>query len=226
MSDDRLLRAAVAASALAGEQAHAELLQSVVDTARAIFRAQAASITLHDTDADVLVFRAVAGAGADDLVGQSFPAGQGIAGFVLRSREPLTIEDVSADPRFARAVAEGTGYVPKGIMAVPLLRGDRALGVLQVLDRPTDAHFSLAEMELLALFGRQAAIALDVVESARAARAVMDGAGEAAAVARVAEALDALEGERREAGTRLLEALAQVLEPPTGGGGGDMGLKF
>lgn len=156
----------------------------------------------------------MAGEGSGDLVGKSFPAGEGIAGFVLRSREPLVVEDVTADPRFDREVAEKTGYVPKGLMAVPLLREDRALGVLSVLDRPRDARFTIAEMDLLALFGRQAAIALDIVERARGARAVLDGEGDAALVARVAETLDALEGPRREAGSRLLEALGEVLSGP------------
>ena len=45
-------------------------------------------------------------------------------------------------------------------MAVPLLDEERVLGVLQVLDRPQRARFSLQEMELLGLFATQAAIAL------------------------------------------------------------------
>src|SRR5262249_24176192 len=73
------------------------------------------------------------------------------------------------DPRFARDVAERTGYVPKGLMAVPLLHDERALGVLQVLDRPSKSRFSLEEMELLGLFGTQAAVALDLLRAARRA---------------------------------------------------------
>ena len=57
------MRAAVAASALSGEGAHKELLQSIVDVARAIFVAKAASITLYEEEADELVFEAVAGEG-------------------------------------------------------------------------------------------------------------------------------------------------------------------
>jgi GAF domain-containing protein len=205
------LRDAVAASSLAGEDAHRDLLESVVETARTIFRARAASITLYDEQADRLVFRSVAGEGSEDLVGQSFPAGEGIAGFVLRSREPLVVEDVTADPRFGRRVAESTGYVPKGLMAVPLLRGDRVLGVLSVLDRPQNAVFTLAEMDLLTLFGRQAAVALDIVERARSARAMLDGQGEGAELAEVAQALDGLEGARRDAAIRLLRALRDLL---------------
>jgi hypothetical protein len=151
------LRAAVAAGVLGSEEGHRALLQSIVEVARAIFKAKASSIFLLDEAADELVFEAVAGEGSDALIGKRFPSSTGIAGFVLVSRQPLVIEDVVADPRFAREAAEGTGFVPKGLMAVPLLHEERALGVLEVLDRPRDSKFSLAEMELLGLFANQAA---------------------------------------------------------------------
>jgi GAF domain-containing protein len=96
-----------------------------------------------------------------------FPAEHGIAGWVLATRTPLILEDVRNDPRFAGDVAQGTGYVPSGLMAAPLLYDERALGVLEVLDRPERAHFSLQEMDLLGLFANQAAIAVDLLLRAR-----------------------------------------------------------
>src|SRR4029077_15755303 len=156
----------------------------------AIFGAKAASIFLYDERTDELVFEAVAGSGADTLIGRRMPSSAGIAGWVLVTRQPLVIEDVRADPRFAQDVAEDTGYVPKGIMAVPLLHQERSLGVLEVLDRPANAAFRLAgcgggggvpprpanapfplaERDLLGLFANQAAIALDLTQRSRRAR--------------------------------------------------------
>lgn len=208
---ERSLRDAVAASSLAGAAVHDELLRSIIDTARAIFGARASSIILYDEAADELVFRAANGTDDTSLIGRRFPAGEGIAGYVLRSREALILEDVTEDPRFARDIAESTGYVPRGLMAVPLLRGERTLGVLQVLDRESGG-FKLAEMDLLALFARQAAIALDIVEGAAAARRVMDDDGDAHTVARVAEAVDQMDEPRRSAAIQLIDALAAVLE--------------
>jgi GAF domain-containing protein len=141
-----------------------------------------------------------------------YPAGKGIAGWVLATRTPLVIEDVQSDPRFARNVAEDTGYVPRGIMAAPLLTEDDALGVLSVLDRPEQSLFSLQEMELLGLFANQAAIAVDLLIKARKAERLLgEGGGELDVVARLASAVDALEDERREAGLRLLGELADML---------------
>jgi GAF domain-containing protein len=210
MSED--LRAAVAAGVLGSEEGYRALLQSIVEVARGIFRAKASSIFLLNEDADELVFEAVSGEGQESLIGQRFPSSTGIAGFVLVSRQPLVIEDVVADPRFAREAAEGTGFVPKGLMAVPLLHEERALGVLEVLDRPRDSKFSLAEMELLGLFANQAAIALDLLQRARRAQEALAGDGEFGVVARVAAALEA----RREEGSeepafRLLAELERLL---------------
>ena len=209
MSDEEL-RAAVAAGVLGAEESFQALLQSVVEVARAIFRAQASSIFLLDEETDELVFEAVSGEGSDTLRGRRFPSSTGIAGWVLVARQPLVIENVGEDPRFARDAAESTGYVPSGLMAVPLLHEERALGVLEVLDRPQETRFSLAEIELLGLFANQAAIALDLLQRARRARAAVEG-GELAVVARIARALDDGAKPRREAALRLLGAIDELL---------------
>ena len=209
MSD---LRAAVAAGALGSEESYRELLQSIVEVARAIFGARASSVFLFEEESDELVFEAVAGEGADELIGQRFPSSTGIAGWVLVTRQPLVVEELADDPRFAREAAESTGFVPKGLMAVPLLHEDRTLGVLEVLDRPQKAAFTLAEMELLGLFANEAAIALDLLQRAREARSVLETeGGESEAVARFVELLADAEPERKEAALQLLGAVEKLL---------------
>ena len=212
MNED--LRAAVAAGVLGSEGQYRALLQSVVDVARAIFKAKASSILLLDTETDELVFEAAADEASESLIGKRFPSSTGIAGFVLVSRQPLVIEDVLSDPRFSRETAESTGFVPKGLMAVPLLHEENALGVLEVLDRPRDARFTLAEMELLGLFANQAAIALDLLQRARRAQSALAGDGDLGVLARVAEALEKKRNEEdgsRESALRLLAELEKLL---------------
>ncbi|WP_328907339.1 GAF domain-containing protein [Streptomyces sp. NBC_00234] len=145
------------------DPAMSELLQSVVDTARAIFGAQASSILLLEAAADELVFEAVSGQGQDFLVGRRFPAGRGIAGWVAASGEPLVVDDLHDSTSFDRNIAESTGYVPNALMAAPLVHGDQVLGVLEVLDPSPQARSSLTELDLLCLFARQAAVALNVL---------------------------------------------------------------
>ncbi len=207
------LRAAVAAGALAAREGHRPLLQAIVEVARAIFGARAASIMLLDEGTSELVFEAVTGEGEDTLVGRRIPSGTGIAGWVAQSGQPLVVEDVARDPRFAVQEARRTGYLPKGLMAAPLLRQERVLGVLNVLDRPERRRFSVAEMDLLGLFANQAAVALDLLLQARRIEALLAASGdELEAVAGLAARLDRLDDERRAAGVRLLQDLAEILD--------------
>jgi GAF domain-containing protein len=96
-------------------------------------------------------------------------------------------------------------------MAVPLLHEERVLGVLEVLDRPSDSRFTLQEMDLLGLFANQAAIALDLLQRARRAQATLEDQGDLAVLARLAQKLE----ERREEGGEALAflvALERLLE--------------
>ena len=208
MSD---LRAAVAAGVLGAEESYRSLLQSTVEVARAIFHAKAASVFLLDEEADELVFEAVAGEGAGELIGKRFPSSTGVAGWVLTTRQPLVVDDLTSDTRFSVEAAASTGYVPRGLMAVPLLVEERALGVLEVLDRPAETKFTLAEMNVLGLFANQAAVALDLMQRGRRAQAALEGDGELAALARIASTLEDADEERRAAGLQLLAALERLL---------------
>jgi len=200
---------AAAAGVLGGdEETFRALLQSIVDVARAIFGAEASSVFLYDEDADELVFEAVSGQGGDTLVGARFPSSTGIAGFALVTRQPLVVDDLTADPRFSRERAQSTGYVPNSIVASPLLHDERVLGVLSVLDRAADRPFGVAELELLSRFSTQAAIGLDLLLRARRARESLVDDGSAALVSRVAALVDDADD---DAGRRLLEAIERVL---------------
>lgn len=173
-----------------------ELLQSVVEVARAIFGAAASSVLLLDEETDELVFRAVSGEGQEFLVGRRFPAGRGIAGWVATSGEPMVVDDLSTDPSFDRSLAESTEYVPDSLMAAPLISDSRVLGVLEVLDASPQARSGVRELDLLAMFARQAAAALRVITPEPVA---------------AAPAGRALEGTEREDALRLLGSLEQVL---------------
>jgi GAF domain-containing protein len=210
MTGESGYREVVATGMLASEQSHRALLQSIVDVARAIFDARAASIFLLDPETDELVFEAVSGEGEATLIGMRIPSGTGIAGWVLVTGQPLVIDDLSQDPRHARDTAEQTGYVPTSLMAVPLVNEESSLGVLQVLDRSTERQQTLGEIDLLVLFAHQAAIGLDLLQTARRARAVAErGEGAQAVVSRLAGLLEAAEDD--PAALRLLEALEEVL---------------
>ena len=205
---------AVAAGVLASEEQFGRLLRSIVEVARAIFGAQGiVGLPLRRGDRRARLRRG-------RRRRRAAPRRQAAA-VVDRHRRlgsllatPLVLDDVQQDPRFAREVAEGTGYVPEGpdggAAARRRGRARRAPGPRP----PAKSRFSLQEMELLGLFAGQAAIALALLGSARRARRALEGEGDAAAVAALASALESLEGERRAAAAGLLRELTRILEPP------------
>jgi signal transduction protein with GAF and PtsI domain len=137
------------------------LLTALADTARRLFGAAACSLALLTDDESELVYTTAAGAGAQDVTGMRIPASQGVAGWVVQSGQPVSIDSPANDPRFARDVAESTGYVPREILAVPVASQSTTLGVLTLLDRDSARPGATQDMALLQVFADQAAIALE-----------------------------------------------------------------
>jgi GAF domain-containing protein len=169
-----------------------ELLRSITVSARELFGAQACSLALLSADGTELVFTTASGAGAEGVVDLRIPAGQGIAGWVVMSEQPISVSDLQQDARFASDVAETTGYVPRAILAVPVAGPRRLLGVIEVLDRDADRPGAEHDMRLLSLFADQAAIA---IENSRVfadlGRAVLEAVADAAPGTALASALSA-----------------------------------
>ena len=136
------------------------LLRSIVEATVALFDAEASSIALYDPALGQLVFQVAAGSQGDGVVGLAIGPDQGIAGYVFSTGLPLALSDVASDARFGRSAAEQTGYVPRSVVAVPLLDDEGSIGVLEVLDRRSQAAFDLRDIELAAVFARQAAVAI------------------------------------------------------------------
>ena len=180
------------------------ILRSVVEAAVALFEAEAASIALYEPARNVLVFRVAAGEHGQGVIGLEIPPDRGLVGYVYSSGQALAIADVAADPRFARSFAERTQYVPRSIVAVPLVDERGTLGVLEVLDKRNEASFSLRDIELAGVFARQATVAI------RASRVERDTATLLRAVIG-----DLAGGEAPAAGVEALvvAALADVGDP-------------
>jgi GAF domain-containing protein len=123
-------------------------LRAIADAAAAALHVVASSIALHDATEDRLVFHAAAGPQGDGVIGLAIAPHEGIAGYVFSTGQPLAIADVAADPRFERATAERTGYVPRSLLAVPLVDGEGIIGVMEWLDRADGAPFDLVDLEV------------------------------------------------------------------------------
>jgi GAF domain-containing protein len=210
-------RAAVARDL--GRGAETALLQSVVDAAATLFDAEASSIALFERDPDRLEFRVAAGAQGAGVIGLSVPPSRGIVGYVFSTAQPIALSDVLADPRFDRGTAERTGYVPRSIAAVPLIDQGATVGVLQVLDKRSTPTFTLRDMDLMAVFARQAAAAIEATrvgrDTERLVRAALAAVGggqfdEAGIDALMSQLTGALDRDEEAPFWRLADLLARL----------------
>jgi len=120
---------------------------------------------LVDEKSDELVFEVAQGPVADKLKGgMRIRRGQGIAGNVHDSGEPLLIENAYEDTRFNREFDRMTGYRTQTILCVPLKIKERVIGVSQVINKLDGSNFNEEDKETLSLLCAHAAIA---VENAR-----------------------------------------------------------
>jgi GAF domain-containing protein len=157
----RLLIAIEASGHAVLPKSHDALLKSIVEAAGRIFGAQAASILLVNYDEQVLEFKVAYGPSNRDLIGERFPLDKGIAGYVVMTGQAIGTSNVRQDARFNQDFAKSTGYIPNSILATPLLSHDRIIGVMEVLDKIDATSFDMQDMELLGMFARQAALAID-----------------------------------------------------------------
>jgi GAF domain-containing protein len=156
--DALLTRAEVVSRLRSGSEAR--LLESILEAAVALFRAQAASIALVTDDGEQLEFIVAAGSRSAGVVGLRIGTGQGIAGYVFQTGEAIALANPASDPRFGRAVADQTGFLPDSILAVPLQTPARTLGVLEILDS-RDGAFAADALSVGSVFARQAAVAIE-----------------------------------------------------------------
>lgn len=192
------------------------LLQSIVEVARSVFGAAAASVFLLDDETDELVFEAVAGEGEDELIGTRFPSGTGLAGWVVMSGQALLVDDVTQNPQFARDAAESTGYVPRSIMAAPLIRNGDCIGVLEVLDRASRPRGDLSDVDLIGLLATEVALGLELVVRLRWLADEQDPAtagsdGDLGRLRRIAARLPAATDPIASTVSRLLETADDLL---------------
>lgn len=159
----RLLTLAASTGVLAAPSGPS-LPERIVATAGQLLGARAASLLLIDEEKRDLVFEVALGPKGKEVKPFRVPLGQGIAGLVALSGEPMNVSDVQQDPRLASDIARAVGYWPRSILCVPLFANDQVIGILEVFDKEGAPSFSAGDMEVLGLF---AGLAVSAVEQAR-----------------------------------------------------------
>ena len=132
------------------------LLQQIVDAAREMTDADGASILLMEND-ETLRFAAAAGPYASLLEITEVPLDGSIAGWAVKNREMIIIEDVPSDPR--RYVIQAVDPA-QSLLAMPMVFGDQVIGVLESVTMKTRHRFTVQDTETLKTLASIAAVAV------------------------------------------------------------------
>ena len=132
------------------------VMDAVVEAVPQVMDARACLLSVVDDDG-VLRARAATGLG-EECVGLEYRPGEGLAGLVLATGEPVNAPDLLNDPRSRNR----NMYRREGLrsqLSVPLRDGDAVIGVVSVL-RETAQPFGDDDLQVLANFADYTAAAL------------------------------------------------------------------
>ena len=141
-----------------------DLLDDLLAAALAVVDASDGSLLLLDEDTEELVFAVVRGAARNQLTGFRLPPGKGIAGWVADTRKPEVVRDVRNDDRFYPQVDETFGFQTQTLACVPLLDGDRVLGVIEAINKVPGRPFTVEDNDLLMVLAQLASAAITRAE--------------------------------------------------------------
>jgi signal transduction histidine kinase len=139
------------------------LLRRIVRSAMELMQAQGSSLLTLDKDKNELLFEVVDGEVSQQLVGRWLKVGEGVAGWVAQTGEPVLIKDAQNDPRFARSYDSSTGFRTETMICAPLIAHDHLLGVLSVVNKTSPGGFEPKDLTWLNALASLAAVAIENV---------------------------------------------------------------
>ncbi len=127
--------------------ASALTLQAAID----LIPAESGAVILEERGH--MQFTSVHGPFSRKLMGVRLPLGTGVAGFALEHGRTIVLGNAHDDPRHCGEVDALTGYQTQAIAVVPIQKGDRTYGVLELLNLPEPERFTedrVAQLQTIA----------------------------------------------------------------------------
>ena len=134
------------------------LLRVIAEETKIAIQADRCTVFMYDKDKNELWSKVALGMDSQEI---RFPADKGLAGYVVKTGEPLNIPDAYNDPRFNPDIDKETGYHTKTILCMPIKNNNQEIiGAFQVLNK-LGGVFTKGDEDLLVAIGGSASIALE-----------------------------------------------------------------
>jgi len=137
-----------------------QLLRVIMKIVKNALNVQAVSLSVADEDGENLVFELAKGRRDKAVRGLSIPFGEGIMGRVAQTKKPLVVNDTAGDERISLVLEKKLGLRPRSLMAIPLLRRGKLIGVLEAINQKRRKPFTEEDLSLAITLGEHIAIAL------------------------------------------------------------------
>ena len=134
------------------------LLKVIAEETKIAIQADRCTVFMYDKEKNELWSKVALGMDSQEI---RFPADRGLAGYVVKTGEPLNIPDAYNDSRFNPDIDKETGYRTKTILCMPIKNNNQEIiGAFQVLNK-LNGVFTKGDEDLLAAIGGSASIALE-----------------------------------------------------------------
>ncbi|MFC2071174.1 GAF domain-containing protein [Chloroflexota bacterium] len=127
------------------------ILRTTLDNVLELINGDIGGILLLDEGTEELYYRVQRGLSAEYAEGMRISLGEGIAGRVAQTGEPLLLEDISKDPRAVRPDLINEAGL-KGFVSIPLKSKDKVVGVINITSHVA-GRFGADDISLLSSIG-------------------------------------------------------------------------
>lgn len=137
-----------------------QILVIILKRLSELIKAKNWTLFLLDPNAQELYFEVVVGLDKRSLSDVRIQLGEGIAGTVALTGEPILVPEVKHDSRFTNRVDDLTGFVTHSLICLPLKMQGSVIGVIEIVNPEDMSIFQDNFMPLLSVLADYVAIAI------------------------------------------------------------------
>ncbi|MBI4845818.1 MAG: GAF domain-containing protein [Candidatus Omnitrophica bacterium] len=139
-----------------------DVLKLIVTLTANVMKAKICALWLLDEENKTLKIKATQALSSEYLKERSLKLGEGIVGYVAKSKKPMVIADVLQDERYKeKTLAKKENLV--SMLSVPMLVKNRVIGVINCYTT-VRYDFEESDVQLLSTVANQAAVAIENTE--------------------------------------------------------------
>lgn len=137
-----------------------QFLQRLTTAAMDLTSSASASVLEFDEPSNSLRFVAVPWFWQELLKNMLVPLDESIAGWVFANNRLQIIQDATKDPRHYKTVDQATNFTTSSLLAVPMAYKGNTIGVLEVVNKVDNVHYTEEDVTILEILALYAAMAL------------------------------------------------------------------